>query len=103
MFRLHTAPHATMLHLLQQVLAARNIQTQLRGAHAGMTAGEVPFTETWAELWFVDGNESEARRIVHEFIHGDADPGPAWVCARCGESSEGVFELCWNCGAARAT
>ena len=103
MFRLHSAPHATTLHLLQQVLAARNIQTQLRGTHAGMTAGEVPFTETWAELWFVDGNEVEARRIVDEFVRGTGEEGPPWVCLRCTETSDGGFDICWNCGAARTT
>ena len=28
-------------------------------------------------------------------------PMPPWVCVHCGEQSEGQFDVCWNCSAAR--
>jgi hypothetical protein len=31
----------------------------------------------------------------------DGPPAPSWVCAGCGELSEGGFDACWNCGRER--
>lgn len=31
----------------------------------------------------------------------DVAPLQPWVCVHCGEQSEGQFDVCWNCGAAR--
>lgn len=29
------------------------------------------------------------------------EPGPPWVCPRCGEECEGQFAQCWHCGTDR--
>lgn len=33
----------------------------------------------------------------------DTQRGAPWRCAKCGEESPGDFEVCWSCGAERAT
>ncbi len=105
MFRLHTAPQPTMLRLLQRMLADQNIVTEVRREQVGVTAGMIPYTETWAELWFVDGDEDKARRLVEEFVTSDASrpEAPPWRCGHCGESVEDSFDICWNCGTARGS
>lgn len=105
MFRLHSAPQPATLRLLQQILRDQQILTEVRRDQLGVTAGMVPFTETWAELWYVDGDVEKAKRIVADFVSGEerAADEPEWRCEACGESVEGSFDICWNCGTARGT
>ena len=55
--------------------------------------------------------EARAREVLHDFggqetseeagAEDSLPPMPPWFCVHCGEQSEGQFDVCWNCGAAR--
>jgi hypothetical protein len=51
------------------------------------------------------GQLEQARSLVARFVKGaspsDAALARPWACPHCGESIEGQFGTCWNCGAAR--
>lgn len=72
-------------------------------------AAGVPGTPHWAlptvaELWVVDeSRHSEAVRLLEAyFAKLSGETGTAWLCRVCGQENPASFELCWNCGAARA-
>ena len=81
--------------LEQQGVACLIKNEQLSGA-----LGEIPFLECQPELWVLDDGQAEqARRFIED--HADVGtPGEPWRCRACGESNEGQFSQCWQCGGA---
>jgi len=62
--------------------------------------GEIPFLECQPELWVLDdADRGRAEAIIAAHFAGSA-PHPAWRCRVCGESNEGQFSACWQCGTA---
>ena len=97
-----TAKHPTEAHLIRGMLASEGINAEVQGDQLYGAFGELPVLPT---VWIRDpADEADAVRLVGEFLRGT----PArrhhherWVCGSCGESLEGQFTDCWNCGAAR--
>jgi hypothetical protein len=83
----------------KNVLELRGIPCQLRHAHLASIVGELPWLESWPELWVMDDrDEALAMRIIR---HGRDRPLVAadpWICTSCGEYLEGQFTTCWSCG-----
>ncbi len=94
----------TIVGHLQSLLEAEGIPTELRHEGGIATAGAVPLTEVYPELWVVNNSdEARAREIIRNF-RAEAEAAPAaadWTCPVCKEHVEGVFSECWNCGTAR--
>ena len=61
--------------------------------------GEVPFFETWPQLWVVNDLDYDRARQLIEAADAESPTEP-WACPSCGEKNEGQFSVCWNCGAA---
>ena len=65
--------------------------------HLGAAAGHLPPGECLPEIWLAhDGHAENARALLRDYARL---PQRQWVCRGCGESIEGGFEQCWNCGA----
>lgn len=81
-------------------LEAEGIRCVVRNEHLGSIYGEMPFAETWPELWVV--NDIDYDRAVQLIDEGIVDESPhsPWRCRKCGEENEGQFAACWNCGTA---
>jgi len=86
-------------------LEEANIPCFIKNEFSTSVAGEVPFFETWPELWIhrdADLKQAlllvqplqESRKSKTENPAGLAD----WVCPQCGETNEYNFALCWSCG-----
>lgn len=100
MYVVYSAPDAATVHLLKGILDQRGIRTIVRGE---FLQGGVAPVEAWVELFVLKMQDvPEAKKIVEEVISMQSTPeGDAWVCPECGESIEGQFSMCWNCGAER--
>ena len=86
---------------LRNVLNAAGMVAFLRNEHLMRVAGEVPFDQTWPEVWIADeAQAAEARALIHEIRRPRYAPG--WACTKCNEWLEGQFSACWNCGTERA-
>ena len=60
--------------------------------------GELPINECWPEVWVVnDANKDRALKIVASVITDEQTSKSAWACD-CGETIEGQFSACWQCG-----
>jgi hypothetical protein len=88
------------LVLLKSQLEARSIPCLTRGEHMASAAGGVPFGECNLELWVLNDEDFEAAKTALKRWLAPVDRA-AWDCENCGETIEGQFQLCWNCGNAR--
>ena len=79
------------------VLASHGIEAQLRNTTLGGAMGELPFAETWPQVWVADEQEMHAKRLLENVAGGPARAVTAWRCERCGELVEGQFDECWQC------
>ena len=88
---------------MKAVLEAGGITAVVRGEYLTSGWGELPLDV--CSVWIADESQYErAQSLVLGFLRGDAARefhDHAWRCARCGESLEGQFNACWNCGASR--
>ncbi len=100
MKKLTSAPVLVTIHHYQNVLEAEGIPTQIRNEFAGGVLGEVPFHETWPQLWVVNDLDYDRAKQLIDGSALDESPTDAWNCRQCGEENEGQFAACWHCGAA---
>ena len=86
----------------KNVLELRGIPCQLRHAHLASIVGELPWLETWPELWVLDDRDAEvATRIIRQGHDPALSRGNPWACNGCGERLEAQFTTCWSCGSDR--
>ena len=56
--RVYSSPDPLMVDHIRNLLESEGITSIVQHRHLGSLAGEVPFVETWPEVWILD----EARR-----------------------------------------
>ena len=72
--------------------------------YVGVAFGEIPANESWPGVWvYQDCDEDRALHCIEEFQRRKKRANGVWVCADCGEESEGQFDACWKCGAPKST
>jgi hypothetical protein len=97
MKRVLQAPNLALATLWADQLGAAGITASVQRAYASGIVGHIPPDQALPEVWVEDDAQAEsARRLLHDWQHL---PDRRWVCRACGESVEGPFESCWNCGA----
>lgn len=97
--RVYTAETLVQVVHVQNLLAASGIAAQLRNARLAGALGEIPFLETWPQLWVDDALYDWATRVIERDLRAPAEPAAPWTCPDCGERIEGQFTACWRCGA----
>lgn len=99
MKRLTQAPNVALATLWADLLQNQGgIATSVQRAYASGIAGEIPPDQALPEVWVLDDDQLEpARVLLHRLRHL---PHRHWWCPGCGESVDGPFEQCWNCGRA---
>ena len=101
MKRLLQAPNVALATLWVDLLAQAGIEATVQRAYASGIAGEIPPDQALPEVWVTDDDLLERARVaLYELRHL---PHREWLCRACGESVEGPFEECWNCGAPMPT
>ncbi|MBM3343119.1 MAG: DUF2007 domain-containing protein [Betaproteobacteria bacterium] len=100
---LYSPRTVTDAHLIRGYLQSHGIETLVRGEFLAGGIGELP--AGMCKVWVADdANFERADRLLREFFRGDTARRLAanqWRCAACGETLEGQFTDCWQCGAAR--
>jgi hypothetical protein len=100
--KVHTAESIVEIAHLRNLLEAEGIACLVRNDRLAGIVGEIPFVECWPELWVVEnGNYLRAVALVENTLQA-VPAGDPWRCGRCGETIEGQFAVCWNCGATPA-
>lgn len=104
MHRLYQARDRIEAQFLRDFLERHLIRTAVLGDYLAGAAGDLP-VDIFPTLWVVDDDDlSRARELVDRFLSQSAaeESGMPWTCPACGETVEGGFDVCWNCGHERA-
>lgn len=98
--RVYSHPDPAVAHLVRGALDNAGIAAHVQGEGLGAAMGEIPPIAAWAEVWILDpARTEEAVAIVAESIPRDDEAAaPEWTCPTCGETVEGQFASCWQCG-----
>ena len=95
MRRLTQAPNIAIAALWVDALRHAGIGATTQRYFLGAAAGELPPDQCLPEVWITDDEqEPQARELLYDLQHV---PQRRWLCA-CGETVEGGFEQCWQCG-----
>ncbi len=85
---------------LQSILEAEGVKTLLRNELLGGGRGELPFVDTWPEIWVMnDEDEARARLLITEATKPLPAGSANWTCTNCNETVDAPLTECWNCGA----
>jgi hypothetical protein len=102
MKRLFTATNSidgANIEMLKSLLEEAEIRCMIRNEYLSSAMGEVPFLESSPELWILkDEDYLRANAMLETWRNTRIEVGEPWVCAQCGESIEGQFTSCWQCG-----
>ncbi|HSV47416.1 MAG TPA: DUF2007 domain-containing protein [Ramlibacter sp.] len=95
MLRLVQAPNIAIAAFWADALCQAGIEASVQRYYLGAAAGELPPDQCLPEIWLMDERQQAgALALLHELTHR---PQRRWLCA-CGETVEGGFEQCWQCG-----
>lgn len=100
MQRLYLARDRIEAQFLRDFLDRHLIEAVVLGDYLAGAAGQLP-VDIYPAVWVLeDENLERARELLPRFIaEGAGQPaGAPWSCEACGESVEGHFAVCWNCG-----
>ena len=98
MKKLTTAASTVTIHHYRNLLEAEGIPCEIRNEILGGILGEMPFPETWPQLWVINDLDYDRAKQLIDADTADETPQSSWRCRKCGESNEGQFAACWNCG-----
>ena len=97
MTRVFTHESLVLISHVRNLLDQAGIRTLVKNERLAGALGEIPFLETWPELWVVaDADADRARTVIADALT-ETPVGPEWTCSRCGEVNEGQFAICWQC------
>lgn len=93
--------HQSITHVgyLRSILEEAGIGCVVKNERLAGALGEIPFIECWPELWIMDTADLHRAKQLVAAAEADAEPGEDWRCSQCGETIEGQFVSCWQCGA----
>jgi len=98
MKKLTSADSLITINHFRNLLAAEGIETRIRNEHLASILGEMPFVETWPELWVINDLDFDRAKQLIDAVDAES-PSTPWKCRKCGEMNEGQFAACWNCSA----
>jgi hypothetical protein len=102
MTQVFTAQGLPEVKLFQGLLEVNGIPCTVRNEFVSIARGEIPYTDSWPELWVLDDSDlAQARALIDGVRNGSEVVAQPWACPDCGEVIEGQFTTCWNCGTDR--
>ena len=90
------------VEMRKEWLEQAGIRCTIKNQRASGLAGEIPFTETFPELWVLhDQDYGLACQLVEEQALLPTANHDDWICPGCDERHDGQFSSCWKCGQAK--
>ncbi len=97
MVRLYAAANLQEAQIIAGMLSNAGIETQIFNQHSQGALGEIPFGETYPEIWLADARDLGLAQKLLSAYERPTDTTEA-ACSQCGESNPVNFSLCWHCG-----
>ena len=102
MKKVTSLPSIVTINHYKNLLESEGIPALIKNEHLGSVIGEIPFPETWPELWVrSDLDLDRAKQLIDSTTVLAESDGSPWRCPNCKEENEPQFGACWNCGYAR--
>jgi Putative prokaryotic signal transducing protein len=98
--RIAIADSLAELGHFRDMLEQDGIVCVVKNAHLSGALGEVPFLETWPELWVMRDEDAPRAKHLLADLRAPADKAPPWRCRHCDADNDGEFAACWSCGQA---
>lgn len=99
MKKIYSAANLIEAQIMLDLLGHSGVEARLFNQNAQSGVGEIPFSNTYPEVWIMKDDDLERGKIVVR--HYEDSPVEAGVvfCRACGEENPRNFQLCWQCGA----
>ena len=99
----YTSSDQILVAQLKYVLESEGIGCVTRNEVLGALSPEIPFTESFPELWIQKDEDLERAEAIKRDWKAPlaADARESWECSNCHERSEAQFSSCWKCGTPR--
>ncbi len=99
MKKLDAYENLTELQMVKSALEAANIACFIKNEHAIGAIGDLPYTDTWPELWLHEKRDwDRAQQLIQTLKTQPKLPMSDWQCPECQTTIEREFNLCWSCG-----
>ena len=98
--KIYTHESLATVNIVRGFLESHGVFSVLRNQHLSSVMGDIPFFETWPEIWVAQANETQAKQVLSEWVDRKFDD-VEWLCTQCNESNPGTFEICWSCSTNR--
>ncbi len=100
MKKVYVALNLPDAHIMLNLLTQSGIDAHVFNANAQSGMGELPFTETYPQVWVMnDAHTERAKTIVREYKFAPINHAVV-LCDECGEENPANFGVCWNCAKA---
>lgn len=87
------------VEMRKEWLEQAGIRCTIKNQRISGLAGEIPFTETFPEVWVLDDQDYDrARQLLEEETELPSSSQDFWICPGCSERHGGSFGACWKCG-----
>jgi hypothetical protein len=97
LIRVFTNESLVLVSHVKNILLEAGIVTVIKNERLAGALGEIPYLETWPELWVIQSAEAERARGLIKDAMADAPGGHSWICSECSETNESQFGACWRC------
>jgi hypothetical protein len=98
MVKFYAAANLQEAQILSGMLAHAGIESQIFNQHSQGALGEIPFGETYPEIWLADECDLGLAQKLLNVYEQPVDATQERTCGHCGESNPANFSLCWHCG-----
>ena len=98
MIRLAQAPNIAIATFWADALQQAGFSATVQRYFLGSIAGDLPPDQCLPEVWLLRDDEKPAASALLDALQNR--PQHRWLCG-CGETVEGGFDQCWNCGVER--
>ena len=101
--KVFTSQSLAEVELMRSVLEDNGIASIIRNEFTQIGRGDIPFTDTWPELWLIHAaDQSQAVAVLRAIRDAGNTQSATWICPDCGETIEGQFSSCWSCQSERS-
>ena len=84
-----------LVQIICDLLEQEQIKFTVKNFDLHRLAGEIPSQEVLPSIWVAHNDAQKAIELI-KAAESTTDIEP-WTC-KCGETIEGQFSSCWNCG-----
>jgi len=100
---LYTSSDHILVSRLKDVLESEGIACAIKNEVLSGLAPEVPFTETFPELWIQNDTDFDRAEAIKQDwkVPSTTNSARSWQCPNCHEQLEAQFSSCWKCGSAK--